>query len=45
MDYVDLYLKLCNCGGTQPSQTDPKLAGHECWCLYRIEVERNGNPG
>lgn len=44
-DYPSLFMKLCSCGGTQPSLTDPKIEGHEHWCRYRIEVERDGNSG
>jgi hypothetical protein len=37
--YTDLFLRLCDCAGLQPSRTNPRAEGHRDDCPYRLRVE------
>jgi hypothetical protein len=38
-----LWLRLCNCGGPQPSRDNPRMEDHLRDCPYRLEVEGDVN--
>jgi hypothetical protein len=38
-DYPDLYFKLCNCAGPQPSRANTRADEHAKECPYRLEIE------
>ena len=44
-DYPTLYLRLCDCGGLQPSYDNPRADEHREDCPYRVEVEGDVDSG